>query len=414
MNMKKTLISLATASLIASTAMAADKGVDIVTTGQAVIYYETNDSGTNTLFDQVGTQANTGLQLNLDSDLKNGFTFGSQLTYLGTAGLEKNLVSAARQDSTQSLQSDTTSQIMLSQLNIAKKIGNSTLKIGRQELPLSLSPFAFSEGWTVFKNSFDAILAINSDIPNTTLVGAYVSKGNTVNGTGFNVMSDLVVNSGAVTADGAAYMLTAQNTSLPMTTLTASYYDVAKLNAGALEGANIAWIDAKIADKDLPMGLAIGLQGGSIMTGSAALTDTTAYGAKVDLKPADALSLTLAYSSVDDGSAAMKNTAPGAALTPLYTQLAKNMNYIASDSNTVLLKAVYDTGDYGSITARGTVSTLGGTGTALKDATDLEFIYTIKAGGIKYLASYMTTSTKDHDGLTTDVNYVRIWARYNF
>jgi len=194
MNMKKTLISLATASLIASTAMAADKGVDIVTTGQAVIYYETNDSGTNTLFDQVGTQANTGLQLNLDSDLKNGFTFGSQLTYLGTAGLEKNLVSAARQDSTQSLQSDTTSQIMLSQLNIAKKIGNSTLKIGRQELPLSLSPFAFSEGWTVFKNSFDAILAINSDIPNTTLVGAYVSKGNTVNGTGFNVMSDLVVN----------------------------------------------------------------------------------------------------------------------------------------------------------------------------------------------------------------------------
>jgi len=39
--MKKTLVSLAAVAALTTGAMAADKGIDIVTTGQAVVYYQT-------------------------------------------------------------------------------------------------------------------------------------------------------------------------------------------------------------------------------------------------------------------------------------------------------------------------------------------------------------------------------------
>ena len=57
-NMTKTLISLATASLIATSAMAADKGVDFTTTGQAVVYYNTSTlDGGNNLFSRNTSKA---------------------------------------------------------------------------------------------------------------------------------------------------------------------------------------------------------------------------------------------------------------------------------------------------------------------------------------------------------------------
>jgi hypothetical protein len=417
--MKKTLISMATASLIVTSAMAADKGIDITTTGQAVIYYETESSNAtdgNELFNKNdNTKANVGIQLNLDADLKNGFTFGSQLTYLGTAGLEKNLVSSARQDTAQSTEDSTDSQIMMTKLFVAKKVDNTTVKLGRQEVPMSLSPFAYTEGWSTFKNTFDAILAVNTDIPNTTLVGAYVSKGNSLVGT-FDEMQDL--SAGGADVTGAAYMLTVQNKSLPMTTITATYYDIAQLETSTVnyEGANVAWFDAKIADKSFPMGLTVGLQGGSLMTESSALNDTTAFGAKVDFKPMDALSVGAAFSSVNDGDVAMRNIAPGAQSAPLYTQIAKNVDAISSEGETVLLKASYNTGDYGTVTARGTYTNAGENNTygSYNDFTDIEFLYVIKSGGVKYLASYMIKSWQDEVSGSDQNQIVRFWARYNF
>ncbi|MFT7003907.1 MAG: hypothetical protein ACJAWW_001259 [Sulfurimonas sp.] len=428
--MKKTLISIAAASLIVTSAMAADKGIDITTTGQAVIYYETESTNATDGAELFGSKsgvdksvANVGLQLNLDADLKNGFTFGSQLTYLGTAGLEKNLVVGAKQDTTQSTTSETDSQIMMTKLFVAKKIENTTVKLGRQELPMSLAPFTYTEGWSVFKNTFDAVLAVNTDIPDTTLVGAYVSQGNSVAAGSFDTMSDFEAHTtvGDVYVTGAAYMLTVQNKSLPMTTITASYYDVAKLDtnasgSGANEGASIVWIDAKIADKSLPMGLTIGLQGGTLMTETSALDDTTAFGAKVDFKPMDALTLGLAYSSVDDGDVAMRNIAPGAQASPLYTQIAKNVDAISLDADTFLVKAAYNTGDYGTVIARATQTSAGDNNQygAKNDYTDIEFLYIIKSGGVKYLASYMIKSWEDKVSGSDDNNVVRFWARYNF
>jgi len=428
--MKKTMVSLAAASLIATTAMAADKGIDIVTTGQAVIYYETHqDDAKNSddMFNDQTSSANVGLQLNLDADLKNNFTFGSQLTYLGTAGLEKNLVSAEKQPGVNN--ADTRNQIALTQIFVAKKIGNTTAKIGRQELPQSLSPFAYSEGWNVFKNTFDAVLVVNTDIPDTTLVGAYVSGG-----TGMNLSStgDLTPKAnvpGLTTVDGTAYMATVQNKSIPMTTITASYYNVAKITntvvPGNLEGANAVWLDAAVAGKDLPMGLKFGLQGGTIMAESSAIADTVAFGARAGMAPVEGLDLCLAFTTVDGdknkANVAIKNFGTGIK-SPLYTQMIYNQDAIALDADTITLKAAYNTGDYGTITGQYGFTSAGKSNLMgdKKDYQEFDLIYSIKAAGVQYFAAYIYRDIDSGGAMSVDTvgadtdHRLRVWARYAF
>ena len=416
--MKKTLVSIAAVSLIVSSAMAADKGIDIVTTGQAVLYYNAAATNASSPNDQDlfgtgandNTRANAGIQLNMDADLKNGFTFGSTLNYLGTLGLEKNVVTATMQN-TAATQSD----IYLSQLFIAKKIANTTFKLGRQELPQSLSPFAYSEGWNVFTNTFDAMLVINSDIPDTTLVGAYVSK---TNGNGFgndmSTFNDLSVNNNAITGvpgasvDGTAYMLTAQNKSIPMTTVTASYYDVAQVGGG--EGASILWGDVAVADKSLPMGLKLGVQGGQIAPEASGSNDTDAFGVKVGIAPIENLTLCAAYTSVNDGDVQVRNT--GGVKTPLYTQLVGNQASIALDNNTYMLKAAYNTGDYGTVILQGTQTS--DESIADRDLTNIELVYKVQAGGVDFLAAYINQAWSEKVATVDAQDIVRVVARYNF
>jgi hypothetical protein len=426
--MKKTLVSIAAASLIVTSAMAADKGIDIVTTGQAVVYYETNtndaDASDTELFDRGSSKANVGIQLNLDADLKNGFTFGSQLSYLGTAGLEGNLVSDTVQyNGTKLDDSSISEQIALSKIFIAKKIANTTVKIGRQELPKSLSPFAFSEGWSVFKNTFEAILAVNSDIPDTTLVGAYVTAGNTAGNTASFATFD---NTAGVdgTQSGGIYMLTAQNKSIPMTTVTATYYDAANLVADASDnnqtaGASVMWLDVKVASKDLPMGLNFGLQAGTVASeakqdsSAATYDDTSAYGLKVGMKPIKALALSAAYTSVNDGTTGIVNLITGNK-TPLYTQMIANQSLIYQDNNTMMLKGVYNTGDYGKIIA--VASMTDDASSADVDYTEFDLAYKIKAGNVNYLAAYVHQTWDRASGSTAkeSADKIRLVARYNF
>ncbi len=426
--MKKIIVSLTAASLIVASAVAADKGIDIVTTGQTALYYQTattNATGADDLFDKDASKANVGVQLNLDADLKNDFTFGSQLTYLGTTGLEKNLVSNTMQNvSTATDTGNIAQEVALTQIYVAKKIANTTVKLGRQELPMALSPLAFSEDWNVFKNTFEAALVVNSDIPSTTLVGAYVGKsnkhGDLANFT--NAVAKTDASATAANVDGTAYMITAQNKSLPMTTITASYYDMAKVGAnllaGADIGANAVWGDVAIADKSLPMGLTLGLQGGQINPDHAAFADTTALGIKAAIKPVDALTLTAAYTAVsgDDNkvNVAVKNVGTGVK-TPLYTQMVLNQNAIALDGNTVMLKGAYSLGNYGTIIAQGTQTSAGKSNEmgSENDCTDLEALYVVKAAGVDYLAGYIHQSFSEDLGYDS-VDAVRVWARYNF
>lgn len=413
--MKKTLISVAAASLMMGTVASADVDVDIG--GQAVVYYQTwNKIGIDgDLFDQTISAANAGLQVNANADLGNGFGAGGQISALGTLGLEHNLVNNTMQTGDHS-SADPLNSFAVSKIYATYKLGQTTIKAGRQELPKALSPFAFSEGWNVFKNTFEAALAINTDLPDTTIVAAYVSGGNSslTPVTSGNSMSNFAA------IAGGAYMLTAQNASLPMTTLTGSYYHVSSGSgtgdAGPSDtvGADMFWIDAKLAGKDMPLGLNVSGQYGNISPNDGALDDTTAMGLMVGGKISQ-FTASLAYTSVDDGAASIQNTT--GVKTPLYTQMVLNQNYIKRDSDTIVARLGMGLGDAGALGLNYNMSDVGKNGhsAGVSDATysELDLVYKTKIAGINMFAAYIYQTT-DADIEEDNGSFVRVWGRYAF
>ncbi len=389
--MKKLMISMAAASLVTGAVATAD--VDVNVGGQAALYYQTQDTDDG-FFHQDSSKANIGLQLNVDSDIGNGFGLGGQYTMLGTLGLEKNLVSNINQSADGGLNGGA-----LTKVYITKKAGNTLIKLGRQELPKSLSPLAFTESWNVFKNTFDAAVVINSDLPETTLVGAYVSTSNKHNDlSGFTDLAASTIAGSAPVARGA-YMLTAATKLIPMTALTLSYYFMDDV---AVAGDTSAlWADAQISG--LPV--AIGLQAGTIMPDTSGLDDTVAFGAKVggELGPVNA---SLAYTSVDDGAAKFQNVGTGKK-TPLYTQMVFNQNFIAHDSDTFVVKAAMGVGP-GKLIAQYGMSSRGGDE---NDYNELDVIYKTSALGMDMLAAYIMRGGDDN---VPDEDVIRFWTRYNF
>lgn len=114
------------------------------------------------------------------------------------------------------------------------KYGNTTAKIGRQEL---FTPLAnVDDDNRVFKQSFEAGVLINTDVPDTTLIGAHVTKMLTRGQTQFRNMAtvagvDGLAGENSVSAVAAIY------SGIPGVTLQAwDYYGHDMLNAVYLQG----------------------------------------------------------------------------------------------------------------------------------------------------------------------------------
>jgi hypothetical protein len=405
--MKITNLSLAAIAAVAMTT-GAMADMDFKTTGQAVVYYQTMDGGDRDLFNQNGASANAGIQLNLNGDVE-GLSVGLQGTALSTLGLEGNLVDGVMQSGLGNT-GDTANAgdyFAITKAHFGKKIGNTQLKLGRQELPKSLSPFAFSEGWNVFKNTFDAALAINSDVPDTTLVGAYVSRSNKHG----DLSTFGYVNNQTDSAKQGkgVYMLTAQNKSIDGVTLTGSYYDAESM-------AKVMWLDANVKLANLPVGIA--LQGGQVNPDAAGADSTDAAGVKVSGKAGTA-ALSLAYTKVSDGAVPVHNLGTGVK-TPLYTQMVLNQWAIKKDNDTVVLKAVMPLGAGKLITQYG--MTTADTHNILGDGNDyqeLDVMYKFNLLGGKTFAGYIMRKTDKKTNVALmgndDTNNVlRVWTRYNF
>ncbi|SFV64026.1 hypothetical protein MNB_SV-12-1039 [hydrothermal vent metagenome] len=409
--MKITNLSLAAIAVIGMMSVAS-ADVDMKIGGQAVVYYQTVENGGDSdYFDKGSSTANSGLQLNANGDLGNGFGLGLQGTALSTWGLENNLVgdydtkadgsfnnpgvmqSGLRNNGDTANASD---YFAITKAYLTKKLGKTTLKMGRQELPKSLSPLAFSEGWNVYKNTFDAVVAINSDIPDTTVVGAYVSRSNKHGDLG--TFNNLTTNAAPV--NKGAYMITVANKSIKQAPVTLTYYDLEL--SGGLEAASAIWGDVQV-DAGLPV--KFGLQGGSIMPENN-LDDTKAVGAKVTGK-AGPVALKLAYSKVNNGTVSLQNVGTGVK-TPLYTQMVANQGAISRNADTVVLQAKTPVGPGTLIAQYDMTQTSSGPD---NDFSELDVLYKFKALGTTMLAAYVT---KDSDAMKDPVNIVRFWTRYNF
>jgi len=371
--------------------------------GSAVAFTQTVDnSGNSSLFDAANTYSAVGVQLSaVNADIFAGIGAGVEVSGI-VASSDAGFYTGGGNAGTTSGG--------ITQAYLTKGFGATSIKVGRQLLPKGLSPFAFSEGWQVFKNSFDAALVVNSNIPDTTLVYAAVVNSNRSVGPYLNEDSFNKINENG----DVVHMITAQNKSVNGLTLTGSYYYAPDF---ALDGNDLSvlWGDAKFNVASFN----VAVQGGQIDPDG--LGDTTsAFGAKLGAK-FGMFTAMAAYSSVGDGLVGMTNFGTGIK-SPLYTQMVLNNvgQYHAAPGSDFLkvgatakvlggtVKAFYGAGTNDSDITKG-------------DYTELDLMYVTKiTENTKLFAAYVYTDDDLYSEATATGarpsanNFVRVWARYSF
>ena len=345
--MKLTKMSLVAALLVAGTSAFAIDNVKV--SGDASVFYATSDakagyaalSGKDDLFGKDNSAADAGLNLNITADLaKNDLvtiSAGAGYTVLTTLGLENNLVSnvwggahTAETGNGANFGSPLGGAKVkpaswLNEAWVAATAGKTTVKLGRMELD---TPLVFTEKWSIEKNTFEAAVVVNQDIPDTTLVAAYVGTGNGNETLGANKQSNVqalglaygpVVNgNGDFTTFGTngAYAVGAINNSWKPLTTQAWYFQLQSL-------ATAYWLQA-----DLDMeGILAGAQYTSVKVNGGNSTGTYALMLGYDMK--DTVTAKVAYSQTkDEVGLHGANVATSTGHSKLYTEAWWNYGYV--------------------------------------------------------------------------------------
>ena len=372
-------MSLVAALLVAGTSAFAIDNVKV--SGDAKLYYSTAKTDisrpgqvspkTPDLFSKDASIGQAELGLGITSDLTKGVSAGVHATVLSTLGLENNLVSGVwagnitpgqqffpntwqngqQVSSSNTLSGSNGTAWWIDQAWIAGTVGKTTGKIGRMELD---TPLAFTEKWNIAENTFEAAVLINQDIPDTTLVAAYVgaSNGNpnstvnnaqngttpfvgytTYNSGAADILGPVKLKVGASAFGGAgAYGFGVVNNSVKPLTVQGWYYDVMRV-------ADAYWLQADVNMDGLLFGAQyanmklknhISTNIGDVMdvnnflvkkgASSTFKKTTDAYGLMAGYALKDVATFKVAYSDVaDDGLLTIQNTATGAQ-SKLYTE----------------------------------------------------------------------------------------------
>ncbi len=295
----------------------------------------------------------------------------------------------------------------ISQAYLTYGFGNTSIKVGRQTLPKALSPFAFSEDWNVFANTFDAALVVNTDITDTALVYAFVKSANINNqfGIAMNQFDDLNENDGV-------HMLTVQNKSIADLTLTGTYYYATDFYDGQ-NSLNVLWGDAAYDAGSFN----VAVQGGQVshdLFDTAGNGDINSFGAKIGAKVGP-VNATVAYSNVNDGGVPgvfMGGLNLGGTTSALYTTTLADQLFTSAVMN-------YDADKW---LVKGNMDALGGNicaAYAMTQGNDLalgdtnEFDLTYSANLTDNLGVSATYANIDQDVLDS-MDVVRVIANYKF
>ncbi len=313
--MKITNLSLIATLLLGSSAMALD---NTKVTGDANVYYQTTSAN---YFDQGiagSSSADTSLNLNVTTDIvKNDtvtITAGAGYTVLSTLGLEKHVVGNTWGNAhTVTVNGDGTATVdnvsWINEAWIAATVGNTTVKVGRQALD---TPLAYTETWSVEKNTFDASVLINTDLPNTTIVGAYITSGNGTTTDAGDAGTDSTGSAKVVTTGAGFYDYVSPkgvaaigviNNSIDGLTAQAWYYN-------AIQVGKLTWVQADLALGDIKLGA---------QYATTDVTNSNVYAVMAGYTTAG-ITATLAYSEVDTAGAAGNNTATTSNQSKLYTE----------------------------------------------------------------------------------------------
>jgi hypothetical protein len=397
--MKFTKMSLVAALLVGSSAFAVD---NIKVSGDAQLVYSTSNDVTTgysgvtatndaALFDKDSSAADAALHLGITADLaKNDLvtvSTGAKMTVLTTLGLENNFVSnvwGSAHTATAGTNASYGNALggakvenanWFNEAYVAVASGKSILKVGRQELD---TPLAFTEKWTIEQNTFEAAVLINQDIPDTTVVAAFVGNGNGTETFGqqgatqhSNVAQLGLAAGGVVNGNGefttygsdGAYALAVINNSFKPLTVQAWYYDVTNI-------AQAYWLQADLDATDLGVaGLFAGVQysGLSIdstqdkILGNGAATavkaDSSATALMLGYKMKDVVCVKGSYSMIGDEHSAGQNTATdfvgGTAQSKLYTEAWWNYGFVTQADTTAMnltitspVQGMFDLGVY--------------------------------------------------------------------
>ena len=353
--MKIVKMSLAAAVLVGASAFAVD---NVKVSGDAQVFYSTSDAqgqntnvikgntGNGTLFSKDSSAADAGLNLNISADLaKNSLvtvSAGAGYTVLSTLGLENNLVSnvwgtshAATATTGASYASSPFGGAKVENANwmneawvalSLNELSKSTVKVGRMELD---TPLAFTEKWSIEKNTFEAAVLINQDIPDTTLVGAYVGNGNgnetfgqDLTTSAYTVAHNKLAVGGVVNQNGqfttygtnGAYAVGAINNSFKPLTAQAWYYDVSRL-------AQAYWLQGDVDASALGLaGVTAGAQYANVKVEGTSNASQTVAG-KLGYGMKDMFAASVAYSEVSKkGYLGAINTATSTGASKLYTE----------------------------------------------------------------------------------------------
>ncbi len=181
--------------------------------GQIGFRYEWNDNGAALdLGSKQNNKFSSTIVLGVEKQLAYGFGFGAEIAGWSDFGLDIADLSAVSGEIGAGGADATDAEV--SQAYLTYTFGNTAIKAGRQALPKAVSPWAWSDRSAgVLDIAYDAIVIANTDLADTTLVGAWVAN---------------AANEGETTQLGAGHsgiwMLAAVNKSLANTTLTASGY----------------------------------------------------------------------------------------------------------------------------------------------------------------------------------------------
>ena len=227
------------------------------------------------------------LVMGVEKELGYGFGFGAELAGMITVDHKFNKTGETAE---------------LSQLYLTYKAGNTAIKAGRQALPKAVSPLAWSDRTAgVLERAYNGVVVVNTDITDTTLVGAWVrSVTDTAHSTKLG--------------KNGLFMLGAINKSIANTTLSfAGYYvkdlanDLATTNvtAGTSDYVSVwAAAETKVSDVNLGLQLVYAKAKGQDKTlGVAGYAGTNFNG--LDVK------LTLAYLNDGNSNIAFSNPNSG-------------------------------------------------------------------------------------------------------
>ena len=445
--MKLTKMSLVAALLIGSSAFALD---NVKMSGDANLVYETMDGASGydaiagkdgELFSKDSSAADIAVNLNVTADvLKNdlvSISVGAGYTVLTTLGLENNFVSnvwGGAHTATTPTGGQYGSALGGAQVNtaswfneawVAATSGKTTAKLGRMVLD---TPLAFTETWTIEQNTFDAAVLINQDIPDTTLVGAYIGNGNGTEAFGdngaaqSNVTTHGLAAAGVVNANGdfstygtnGAYAAGIINNSWKPLAVQAWYYDVVKL-------AQAYWLQADLDASTLGVdGLIAGAQYSGVTAAGNGAKEDNVYALMLGYGMKDMFTAKVAYSQTNkDGTlgAAGFNTATatGTAQSKLYTEAWWNYGYVtAADTqayNVTLEAPVEDVADFGFYFTYADQAKATGS----NDVTEYTVTASRSFGALDATVALINYQTGKVAGVQPDaVNLVQVYATLNF